>query len=439
MFKRHGSHHRANVKYGYLVLAVSIVYAAFLLVLRSYLRSLRRVSLIFHMAFWVLLFAGLSANVHDLIENYTVLLKRTGRLAFCLVPLDILLALRPPVLGTLYIEDVPLHKWLLRLIIAGSAVHGVGFFVRWAFLQQLRKKLANVANLCGIAVFVAAAALAVISLRPLRVKNYKVFYVVHNATVLLFSTLIAFHARPGVTDVSVLVLVLLCFQIYGRFQLVSATFSVHDDERSLLAVLEFSSLFPPWLPGSHIRVAPLGLALWIWPLHPYTLCLLPEDDSAKLVVKKGKFSVVPYVNYSVSAPFAPQELPKMDQVQILCGGLGISFGVPIFRFLRGQGVAAKLHWCVRSRQDVYVLSHVLNEEIDIYITGTEFSQNVELEELTETKQRIHNGRPNLDEALAFEDVDEKCVVTCGPTSLVKSVKAWGRANSINVYSEKYAF
>lgn len=500
---RHAGHnHTINIKYGYIVLGLSLVYvstAAFsrYLYLKNWKSHARpsstsvwskvgRVPLLWHVLLWCTIVLALGFfNVSNYAENYTVVIKRFGRLGYSLVPLDVFLVLRPLLLQNSYLDQVPLHKWLLRLILAAGVIHGGGFFVKWVVEGFFWEKLLRGANFLGVVVATASVVLSVVSLRPVRRRIYALFYLWHNLTVFLFLVLIFFHARPGVADFSVLVLVMIVYQVYERYATTSkiARISIVDKETASLRVVRLSkpASFPSWLPGSHIRLSygATNYRTWLFPSHPYTVCSFPEDSTLDLVVKKTpRFQIISSLDYTVSTPFASLPLPffsSAENVNIICGGSGISLGVPIFRyFKRNPSAQTNLYWCVSNKNDTYVLGELgVEHAVDVYVTGNDVAflgeghdeedyglldenEGVELESLTSDQSNpfsdiqtqnarklvnCHKGRPILNEVFSlFENTDDpanKWLVVCGPESLVSDVKKWGLEHKVQVFSELY--
>lgn len=503
---RHAGHgHTVNIKYGFIIFGVSVLYALLLalahfLELRQWRRQKRpsRSSVwarINHAPFWVhtlvwaAIVVGLAfTNVHDLSLNWTVVVKRLGRLAFCLVPLDLALALRPCLLGQSYLELMPLHKWVLRLIILAGVVHGIGFFVKWTIQHQLGKAK-RWANLAGIIVALFSVVLVIVSSRPVRRRFYSYFYAFHNFTVALFVLLMIWHARPGVSDFVLLSAALLLFQgalrVYNGYSVPGLTIVDADAASLRLLRLQKPNLFPSvWQPGSHIRV---GLPLsswqsWVFPAHPYTLCLSPANDTLNLVVKKGRrFEMLTSLEYRISCPYASLPTPWLstaENVHIVCGGSGISLGIPLYEYFDNKlSVLANLHWCVSNARDTFVLSELgVNNPVNVYVTSGKIDKlsyddadnedagllgagdNIELEPIraedtsnpftddhavncAEQRIKTHAGRPNLSEILAsFSETDDnahKLLIVCGPVGLIRDVRAYGDAHGIAVFSELY--
>lgn len=454
---------------------------------------LRRVDLWwFHVGLWLAIVLGLAFfGIEHPIAHYATIAKRLGRLAYCLVPLDVLLVLRPSLLTTSYLEVVTLHKWISRLIIITSFAHGLGYVVKWFLEGTFWSKFFKIDNFLGAAVLLPSIGLLIISMRPIRERIYRFFYLWHNVIVFLFLVPMFWHARPGVLDFIFLLVVMLAFQIYQRLSGIYAVQNIQivDQSSSTLQVLKIAKPFnypSAWAPGSHLRLSyPISAAkYWLFPSHPYTIASASDNRTLDLIIRKGyNFQVYSSLSYSLSAPSA--SIPTLffetaKKVVILCGGSGISLGAPVFRELRRRSsIQSQLIWCVSNSNDTFVLGELgLSSLTEVYVTGdsafvngptTQLSEqidslldNQELVELQNLDQELlvssqnespsskmdevhlHNtGRPNLDEI--FSDLvssgpdSNNWIVVCGPLTMIKEAKQWGLANKVLVFHEYYGF
>lgn len=509
LHKRHGAHHHDNVKYGYIVFCASVVYALIIAIANfMYLKKwssmdrptntsiwgrLRRVDLWwFHFGLWLIIVVGVAFfGIEHPIAHYATIAKRLGRLAYSLVPLDVLLVIRPSLLTTSYLEVVALHKWISRLIIVASFAHGLGYLVKWLLEGTFWSKFFKIDNLLGTAVLLPSIGLFVISMRPFRERLYRFFYLWHNFVIILFIVPMFWHARPGVFDFIFLLLVMLAFQIYKRLSGVYGVNNIKivDQNSSSLQVLKVPKPlnYPTtWAPGAHLRLShPMTNAkYWLFPSHPFTIASASDNRTLDLVVRKGfKFQVFSSLSYTLSSP--SPSLPNLffetaRKVVILCGGSGISLGAPVFRELRRRSSAqAQLIWCVNNKDDTFVLGELgVSSLTEVYVTGNStypagpsslyheqvdsLLNNQELVELQNLDQELlqstqnddqaskidevhlHNsGRPNLDEI--FSDLispdmnSNNWIVVCGPLTMIKEAKEWGRTNNVMVFHEHYGF
>lgn len=507
--KRHGAHHHDNVKYGYVIFCVSVLYALiiafsnFMFMKRwnkrdspphssiwGRLRSVERWWI--HIVLWVAIIVGLTFfNIKEPIEQSLTIIKRLGRLAFCIVPLDVLLVIRPSLLTNSYLELITLHKWFSRVIIATSFAHGLGFCVKWILQGVFWSKVLAVKNFLGVLTIVPALALLVISARPVRERMYRLFYVWHNVVVVLFLVPMFWHARPGVSDFILLLVVMLAFQLYQKLSSVHAVGSIQivDHGSSSLQMLRIQkpTYFPStWLAGSHVRLSyPMSdVKYWLFSSHPYTIASIPEDRTIDLVVRKGlQFQVFSSLSYSLSNPHV--SLPSLffetaQNVVILCGGSGISLGAPLLRELQTRSNrSAKLVWCISNKNDLFVLNELnITLSVEVYVTrevdrnelGKHFDEQADslltndeafemrtldqdlinssadqADKLASSKEKIdlRFGRPDLNSIftnlVSTESSGNHWVIACGPQAMIDEASQWSRSQGVLFFSEHYGF
>lgn len=498
--RHEGHHHTANVKYGYIVLELSLLHAIGIFICKSIFQlrwttpskgmGLIKSPLFITIVAWTLILIGLGLFHIQLPDNYSTSIKRFGRMSYALLPFDIFLVLRPNTIGLRYLELIDLHKWMSRLIIGCAIIHGMGYFVKWILEGAFLTKLFRLWNFLGIMVFTLNLILIIISLRYFRRRIYQYFYVVHNITVWLFVGLIILHARPGVGNYAIICAGLLGLQLFERYSKSHSitNLKVISKEGSNLVVVRIQRdlNLPDWSSGSHIRLTyPLtNYKAWIFPTHPYTIASLESESTLDLIINKSnRFILEPQTSYSWSGPFtsfSKELLTTIDNVHIICGGSGISFAVPVFKNLKLKASHAKLIWCVKSKNDIHVLQTLnFKEEITIHITGNlqdstslntvfdeedyglldyDNNENFELESLPsaetpsddpsslasiphkDSKYILNQGRPNFGtsfESLVLINNSNKWIIACGPKGLVNSVQEWANDNKINFVSEIY--
>lgn len=492
---RHGGHghHGASIKYGHIIFGISVAYALYISLARYfYLRKWNKQgktplgftksaaygNLWVSVAFWTFLTVALSViNIENLGQAWIIVIKRLGRVGYCLVPLDAVLALRPACLGphALYLEHLALHKWLSRVIVLATTAHGIGYWVKW--IIELRFWALNLRwkNTLGVIPFLMSVLLLAVSIRPARRRIYAFFYIWHNLTVFAFTAFMLWHARPGVTDILVFSFCLYGLQVFLRIKFTHRLekISIVDPEDSQLRVLKLQkpANYPAdWIPGSHLRLSwrLTNWRYWVYPTHPYSIASLPEDPTIDLVIKKRfRFEVFSSLYYTISTPYCsipPPFYQSAENVHVICGGSGIALGMPVFRYLKQNlSVVTYMTWCVRSETDVFVLPSSM-DPIDIYVTKAEstlfvndtreednglLSKDMELElldgsgspSLLGPTTNFKKGRPVFDEIFAhFGDTteqDNKWIVVCGPQLLINAVKKWGKLNRVCVFEEVY--
>lgn len=499
--RHEGHHHTANIKYGYLIFGVSLAHMAGIMACHRFYsiswrkrndgRSLVRLPLFITIVVWSLILLAVGV-FHISFENYTTGVKRFGRMAYVLVPFDILLVLRPNVAAIQYLELVDLHKWMSRLIIGCAFMHGGGYFIKWILEGELLTKTFRLWNFLGVLVWLLCLSLVVISLRYFRRLSYQYFYIVHNVTMWLFIGLICLHARPGVGIYTIICAGLLATQIYKRFSNYHPVDNVKivGNEGSNLIIVRIPKQedLSEWPSGSHIRVTyPMtNYRAWLFPTHPYTIVSSPQDPSIDLIINKtNNFVLESHSSYSWIGPFPSLGDISASKLTIICGGSGISFALPIFKSLKQNISSLKLIWCVKTKSDIYILRALgFNEEIDVYVTGnleesensttlfdeedyglldydnnenfelesllsSESTQNPSNEDLQPHKPRqkeaskfsLHQGRPAFDTVfeplLQSDNRSEAMIIACGPETLIRHSERWAGLHGVKFASEVY--
>lgn len=475
---RHEGHlHTVNVKYGYAVFLLSLVHVAVLVIvprLGNWATKSPRKSLpwIPQIVIWAILLAILGTwNIHEWLEHFSVSIKRFGRLAYCLLPVDILLAYKYWPFEN-YLQNLNLHKWMSRIIVVCSLIHGVGFLVKWLVEGTFFHHVFEVDNLLGVVVFAAAAGLLVVSVAAFRRQSYRLFYVSHNITIGLFVVLILFHARPSATLFVAICALLLAILVFIKFQTYTATpVSLREVPNSSLVLVSFPwphQTSPFFQPGSHVRInhSNRSWKSWVFASHPFTAATLPEtSETLDLVVKKSTFTFAKDTQYNLSSPytslfFNDNLVSRFEHTVIVCGGSGISLAIPVFKYLVTK-LDVTMIWCTRSSADLFVLRHYsLLDNVQVYITGSEpvsvedeseghglMQETIELENLEETSKNseatkgpeLVRGRPDLNKVLAGLETapDSSCVISCGPRSLVRDCENWCRKHKVESITEIY--
>lgn len=479
----HSSTHYINVKFGFFLFFLSIAHAIAIWAFHRIFFQRPRTPLLSISALpWVNVPLVLSVGAWLAISGaivcysgaYAVAIKRCGRLSYALVPFDIFLALRPNVPPIPYLSTLDLHKWVSRLIIFYGLLHGIGYLVKW-ILEGVFGKTFLLLNLLGLVVFILFVPLLVISVRYFRRKHYRIFYVLHNITLLVFLGLITFHARPGVLFFTSLSVLLLIYQVFCRI------FRACDVQNIQIISLDYSSFLVAritkptdyhYLPGDHLRLtyAPTNFKAWIFPTHPYTIASFPDEPYIDLVLRlPNSFYLTNDCQYSISCLYTTMNLSGVKHaksVHLVAGGTGISFILPVAKLLFSWGVFFSTTWVTRNKYDLHILKALnVKGNVETYITGdaekhdktsdpeeadglitSAESESVELEDLSTTKEEkascynLKFGRPPLKDILTYlteGDVLRNWVITAGPRSLVSEIETWGKLNGVGVLSELY--
>lgn len=360
---------------------------------------------------------------HDL----TFLVKRLGRIAVALMPPLYFLTLRPtPLPYTFYLQLLPFHKWLSRVTVVLSVLHGLVYW--YIYLQTNKtKKLYKLANVSGIVAGVGFVALGLTSLPRFRRAFYSAFYTIHYTLAWICMVLVACHASPPAYSYMAGCAAILVFQIIFRLHKTGHTrLPVQFISDSLYMVsIPFKQLPPnlrqSFTPGAHVRISsPIyDPRTWLRSSHPYTVASLPHEDHLKLVIRKTQYPIKLRQVYSVYGPFnsLPNDfmnLARSGQITralLVMGGSGIAFGAPVFRFLKTMGVRVKLLWAIKDIREISVLTQLgLADDlpdIEIYISPRRVT-SLGLRKQMSLDIFLHSRAPNEDENLDVAIEDEYC-------------------------------
>ncbi|CDK29839.1 unnamed protein product [Kuraishia capsulata CBS 1993] len=491
---RHEGHHHhdhsKDKKWGYLTLLLSILYLVYLYV-SNYIHSIKWLKsgrstggknwvlpglwlrLLVFVAFSIVICLwGIDK------ETFKSNFRRFGRVAYCLVPLNIFLTFKPAVItGTNYLDLLGLHKWLSRWLMVMAIVHSVGFTVVWIVNQEVStwSKLFQFNNLLGAITCNFSILLLVVSTKPIRRIMYQFFYLFHNVTMWLWVFAIIYHSRWEVTSYGALCGLLLAYQLYQRVfcvvrNLTPLNFLTNGEHNLSLIRLPNPNKFS-FEPGSHLRVYKNHSIskFWNWflPSHPYSIVAM-DMTSISLVVK-GYNMFNPHVpqQYTISTKLYnsihPNIFKTAENVVIVCGGSGISFGLPIYQhFLQNSGnldLVPYLCWIVRSDSELYLLDELKVKGIEVFVTTGSgesvfnleeemlLADEIELESLEQTEEKenkVHRGgRPDLRGLIAPKmastmDKANKWVVSCGPEGLVAECNKIAKQMKVQSLSEVYS-
>lgn len=388
--------------------------------------------------------------------------KRLGRMTVVLLPAVFFLTLRPlPLPNTLYLNLLPVHKWLLRALVLMALIHTalyLGMFCKkhtWAKAYKLE-------NVYGWAALVGFLAMALTSLLRVRDRCYKLFFVNHYVWSWVIVLALPFHVRPiNTTAANVLNVLLLVYQAVARLRHTvvaeAGDFKVVHASPNL-AYIEFSNTLlatPAQSPGAHIRLTnrhPFFLVRWfklaVPNYHPYTLASLPQDRVQKLVVRKSLFvwdSARRYIVHGLFDPkllfvrLAPQlgrfSLSKLavnaKKLLVVVGGSAISFALPLLRVANYHGVPAKVVWVVRDYRDIAVLRQfdgfVHGDDFEIFVTAPDVVDGLNLrgapsygtfkDLVVSDEELVHQEVENVDVDLLDELDDENGCTTLDGLSI----------------------
>lgn len=352
-------------------------------------------------------------------------------------------------------------------------LHGLMFTAVWIKSGTLGKilKLWNFIGVVAIALFLLSA---VISLKPLRRRLYKLFFTGHLVIAWACVILLQLHARPGVTIYTWINGLLFILQIVTKlYKSTDVTIEKTSKHGSTLDLITLPNAQQnDFIAGSHLRVStytklnPLNFVL---PSHPFTISSLPGEQSIALVVRKTScvFKTGQIVSTFGPFPSIPQSFfSSAGSVVLVAGGSGISYALGLYQQLKAShsNVKLSLMWILRNKADMWILDHFDIGKVDIFLTGGAISaddpvsrlydddgeqlldgrDSLELDDLTpqkeELKTHVKLGRPNFEEyyAEAFRgDETNAWIVSCGTSSLNKDSSVWADKLGVCFHSESY--
>lgn len=323
-------------------------------------------------------------------EDLVYFVKRLGRVSVALMPPMYLLTLRPsPLPRTFYLQVIPMHKWLSRVVVAMSALHGV-LYTYIYYDQGTLSKLKKLANVYGIVALLCFIIMAYTGWYWFRRSHYEPFYAFHVVSAWACVFLVYAHSRPPANGY--MAMCLACLLLQGLFrawcsartrlyvQYVSSTLFMIDIPKSQLP-----SRFWKWSPAAHVRLSGMlaNPLTWVQSSHPYTIASLSDDPTLRLIVRPGDYKLKMRRDYAI---FGPQRsMPKYLENQVrqrmvrrvlfVIGGTGIAFGAPLMRYLQLYGIETHVIWAIRDPYDARVLpslklhKNALEGRIEIYFTG----------------------------------------------------------------------
>lgn len=347
--------------------------------------------------------------------EFTYLAKRLGRVPVAMLPVTYFLTLRPsPLPQVFYLQLVPFHKWLSRIVFILIVGHAAVYLYLYISMGKLFKLL-HYSNLSGIVAFGLFILLIITSLKPIRRRYYNnLFFPTHFVTTWIVLPLIYYHSPKATAPYVYLCLFVLLFQAVYRYYLSKSNLQlpVQSISSTMLYISLPKSQLPKSLqgyypPGSHLRISSTPIfPTWFLPTwirsrlksakpnsgflsslvqstHPYTISSLPQDPTVTLCIRKTRFPIRLRRNYTITGPYASIPSPffedlrngKVKRALFIAGGTGIAFCAPLMRHLRSMNVQVKLLWAIRDMNDAKVLVNLglaqaalEDRQIEIYIT-----------------------------------------------------------------------
>ncbi|CAN3370911.1 probable ferric reductase transmembrane component 8 [Diutina catenulata] len=361
--------------------------------------------------FWAVLLSVLA--VAETRQDWVYLAKRLGRIPAVCMPPILFLTLRPsPLPDTLYLNLLPIHKWMSRIVVVQAIAHTVIYLRYFQFKSGHIGKAWKLENVYGWVALLGFVVIGVSSVSRMRDRYYRFFYVNHYIWTWIIVGMLQVHIRPWryrwytVANVAILV-----GQIAARIRMScrTARFAPQGVEVSQASpsftLVQFPREFlpvQPRNPGAHLRLSIVSKnwfrRMWqhLVPLyHPYTLASLPSDKTQSLIIRQSTFQLPNHANYLICAAYDPKLLflqtkkptsaknkgkfqisrvhLAAKRLLIVIGGSAISFALPLIRVATYHGIPVKVVWVVRDFRDVQVLKHYENvvsgDDFEIFITG----------------------------------------------------------------------
>lgn len=358
----------------------------------------------------------------DTQQEFVYLAKRLGRVSVALFPAIYFLSLKPtPLPRTFYLQLIPLHKWLSRLMVTTLVAHAIVYLGVYIKMSKLGKLL-QLSNISGIVAFLSFILIGLSSLKAVRRRCYDLFFSIHYTVSWVSLPMIWYHSNTSQGYMIIAGLILLGQAIYRISISTHLKLPVQYVSPSLFFISIPRSDLPKSLqnfysPGSHIRLSnPLyQISTWFQSSHPYTIASLPTDPMLTLVVRKTKYPIKLRKQYAITGPyssipntfFGDANTGLVHRALFVAGGSGIAFVAPIMRHLRAMNIPVKLLWAIRDSTEVSILSTLgLSEaalgdgQVEVYVTRG-YGEPL--------KSSISSYIPNDDEDLNVY-VDEDC---CG--------------------------
>lgn len=333
----------------------------------------------------------------DTQQEFVFLAKRLGRVPVALFPALYFLSLRPtPLPRTFYLQLIPLHKWLSRLVVLALVLHAVVYLAVYIQLSKLGKLLAY-SNISGIVAFLLFIIIGLTSLKPIRRRYYNLFYSVHYTVSWVTLPMIWYHSKTSKWYMILSAVILICQVSYRVYISKHMKLQVQYVSPSMFFISIPVSQLPRSLqryyaPGSHLRISnPLYRPrTWFESSHPYTIASLPQDPNLTLVIRKTRFPIKLRNVYAVAGPygsipnsfFQDANTGLVNRALFIAGGSGIAFCAPIMRHLRSLNIPVKLLWAIRDANEVKVLetlglldAALRDGQVEVYVTrGGQFGE-----------------------------------------------------------------
>ncbi|PFH57518.1 hypothetical protein XA68_14904 [Ophiocordyceps unilateralis] len=429
--------------------------------------------------FWLL-----ALCLHHTGTDFLHFTKRLGAVAVSQLPVLYLLSLKglnPFALafGSSHERLNRFHGVLGRLVGLLLVLHAACYNYFFVVAGIWPRRLLDWIVVCGVVAALGLAALGATAMASVRRASYRVFFVTHVLVALMLPLLIFFHA-PSVRIYLIEALLALLFDLGVR-----KLRSVHSPSTLVLRpdanLVAVEAPVPPHMlravsasAGSHVYLSippgsgrsasgPRALDLFDFLYNPFTVAAVDHQRASITLVARVRHgpmtrtlarlaSSTPAarkVSLTIDGPYGSmaRQLRHLvawspTRVLVIAGGVGATFSLPIYRFLREQLPSARIRliWSVRGLADAAWASDagLLPEDdrdVQLFISGgasapydtADTDSAVEMRSLRQASSPRHRlGRPDLETIV--DDVfrqgleEPVAVLVCGPAEMAAEVR-----------------
>ncbi|KAI9692741.1 MAG: hypothetical protein M1820_009384 [Bogoriella megaspora] len=404
-------------------------------------------------AAWLLLLCVVQTG-----DDYWHLTKRFGIVAASQLPFHYLLALKTPysplsLLIRLSHEELNrIHQILGRIITIFFYLHGLFYLSAFIHLGTLLSKFQSRVVPLGLLGLICFTAIGTTALKIVRTLSYRVFYLTHVTLAALLLPVLFFHVhhvRLYIWET----LAIYVFHTVLRFLATrNYTSTLTLVRKTQLIKISISNRIPDtWIPGSHVYISiahPYRLSfsepketlrslLSRLKSNPFTIASLPTGDNPSLMliarVHSGTTQSLAAlasrndsttIQLRLEGPYgAARWLPDFrafTRVLIVAGGVGGTFGVPLYQSLVMNGeyeeeqptTDARFVWFVRNREDMAWAipenegeRRRWNKDVEVVVTKAQGAGRGAAADRDEVLRKNRLGRM-LDEALPGRSKEE---------------------------------
>ncbi|PHH77832.1 hypothetical protein CDD80_160 [Ophiocordyceps camponoti-rufipedis] len=424
----------------------------------------------------------LTLSIHGTGTDFLHFTKRLGAVAVSQLPAQYALSLKglnayALAFGSSHERVNRFHGVLGRVIAVMLFLHVACYNYFFVAVGVWPARLLDWVVVYGVVAAVALFALVGTTVTFVRRASYRVFFVTHVIAALLVPPLIFFHAPSSRIYLIEALLAILADLSVRKFRSITAPSTLTLVPDASLVAIE-AHVPPRFLrsvsasPGSHVYLSiPRGSRrqasasrAFDFLYNPFSVASVDDErGSITLVarVRKGPMTrTLARLASSSSAAKIPLTIDgpygsiahrlvswSPSRILVIAGGVGATFCLPLYRFLREQlpTTRIRLVWSVRTLADAAWASNagLLPDKDDdehdfqLFVSGGVVApalddmagtdQAVELRPLRETSPpRHHSGRPDLEKVVdsVFRQglEDSVAVLVCGPVEMAADVR-----------------